>query len=290
MFQAIKVWGLRKYYRFISARGWRGHDSDIHWGGLEIPGAAGPIHGRIYNAGAGGDRPVMVYFHGGGWVIGDLETHHPFCLELARRCQCTVIAVDYRLAPEHPFPAAPDDCLAAVRWIADHIEDFGPSDGRLVIGGDSAGGNLSLVSCLSLDTEARGLVAGALVLYPVVDHYAAGFPSYVERARGQTLTSDFMHFFLDTYLAGTSADRAGEKAFPLHSTALDTLPPTLLITAEFDPLRDEGRAMADKLQEAGVPLHFRHFETAAHGFACSEGPNDNYLALMADVESWLAEL
>jgi acetyl esterase len=133
-------------------------------------------------------------------------------------------------------------------------------------------------------------VAGALVLYPVVDHYAAGFPSYVERARGQTLTSDFMHFFLDTYLAGTSADRAGEKAFPLHSTALDTLPPTLLITAEFDPLRDEGRAMADKLQEAGVPLHFRHFETAAHGFACSEGPNDNYLALMADVESWLAEL
>ena len=117
MFQAIKVWGLRKYYRFISARGWRGHDSDIHWGGLEIPGAAGPIHGRIYNAGAGGDRPVMVYFHGGGWVIGDLQTHHPFCLELARRCHCTVIAVDYRLAPEHPFPAALDDARAATVWM-----------------------------------------------------------------------------------------------------------------------------------------------------------------------------
>ncbi len=291
MLQKIKVWGFRKYYRFISARGWKGHRSEIHWGALEIPSSAGPIHGRIYNSGAGADKPVVVYFHGGGWVIGDLETHHPFCQELSARCDCTVIAVDYRLAPEHPFPAGPEDCLAAVKWIAGHIGDFGPSNGRLVVAGDSAGGNLATCTCLELDPATRDRIAGAAVLYPAVDHYTAGFPSYVERATGQTLTSNFMVFFWDTYLAGV--DHRGPeaaRAFPLHSDRLASLPPTLLVTAEFDPLRDEGRAFAEKLRAAGVQLHYRHFERAAHGFACSEGPNQDYVALLDDMAAWLEGL
>ncbi len=291
MLQAIKVWALRKYYRFISARGWRGYRSDIHWGGLEIPSPAGPIHGRIYNASAGGDKPLIVYFHGGGWTIGDLATHHPFCQELAGRGACTVIAIDYRLAPEHPFPAAPEDCLHAVHWIADHLGDFGPSNGRLVIAGDSAGGNLAAVTCLELDADTRAKVSGALLIYPAVEYHDAGFASYVERATGQTLTASLMRWFWATYLAGTdpTSDRAG-RAFPLRSRQLGSLPPTLLVTAEFDPLRDEGIAFGDKLRQAGVELQYRHFDNAAHGFACSEGPNDDYQSLMAGVTAWLDQL
>jgi acetyl esterase len=291
LFQAFKVWAFRKYYRFISARGWKGHSSDVHWGALEIPSDAGPIHGRIYNSSAGADKPLIVYFHGGGWVIGDLQTNHPFCLELAQRCDTTVIAIDYRLAPEHPFPAGPDSCLAAIRWIAGHIGDFGPSNGRLVIGGDSAGGNLAAASCLELEEPVRALVAGALILYPAVDHYHAAFPSYTERATGQTLTTSFMFWFWDTYLAGADpASPAVQRAFPLRSDDLGSLPPTLLVTAEFDPLRDEGKAFGDKLREAGVDLQYRHFDNAAHGFACSEGPNEDYQAMMVDVTGWLGRL
>jgi acetyl esterase len=291
MLQTLKVWAFRKYYRFISAGGWRGYHSAIHWGALEMPSPAGPVHGRIYNSTAGADKPVIVYFHGGGWVIGDLDTHHPFCQALSQRCDCTVIAVDYRLAPEYPFPAAPDDCLAAVAWISDHLDDFGPSNGQLVIAGDSAGGNLAVCTCLGLDDATREKIAGAMVIYPVVDHYSAGFPSYVERATGQKLTSNIMHWFWDTYLAGIDP-RGPEaaRAFPLQAGNLASLPATLLVTAEYDPLRDEGKAFSDRLRETGVNVHYRHFPDAAHGFACSEGPCKDHRALLDDVADWLAGL
>lgn len=291
MWQRIKVWGIRKGYRFICARNWRGHSSDIHWGGLEIPSDAGPIHGRIYNSSAGADKPLIIFFHGGGWVVGDLETHHPFCQELAERGGCTIIAIDYRLAPEHPFPAGPDDCLAAVHWIADHIGDFGPSNRKLVLAGDSAGANLAVATCLELGGKTRELVAGALLIYPAVEFYDAGFASYVERATGQRLTSKLMHWFWDHYLAATDPHTTkADRACPLRSDRLGSLPSILLVTAEFDPLRDEGIAFADRLRESGVTLHYRHFDTAAHGFASSEGPNDNYLALMGDASGWLSQL
>jgi acetyl esterase len=237
------------------------------------------------------DRPLIVYFHGGGWVIGDLDTHTPFCHVLHQRSGCNVIAVDYRLAPEQPFPAAPDDCLAATRWIAEHIGDFGGSDHRVVVAGDSAGGNLASVVCLGADPELREKIAGEVVIYPVTDHYDAGFPSYVERAKGQTLTADLMRWFWDTYLAGGKPGGSDEaRAFPARSSALGTLPSTFLVTAEYDPLRDEGIAFSEQLREAGVALEYRHFGNAAHGFACSEGPNEDFEAMIVDLLAWLEKL
>ena len=296
MLQAIKIWAFRKYYRYISARGWKGHIDTPRWNALEIPGPsgpiqAGPIHARMFSDHSREDRPLIVYFHGGGWVIGDLDTHTPFCHMLHKRSGCNVISVDYRLAPEHPFPAAPDDCLGAARWIADHISDFGGSDHRIILAGDSAGANLASVACLDAEPTLREKIAGEIVIYPAADHYDAAYPSYVERATGQTLTTNFMIMFWDTYLGQLRPDDpAAARAFPMRSEHLATLPPTFLVTAEFDPLRDEGMAFRDKLEEAGVALHYRHFETAAHGFACSEGFNDNFTEMMQDLVKWLDQL
>ena len=290
MLQRLKVWAFRKYYHFISDRGWKGHPIKPGHNPLQIPGDTGPLHARMYTTDNSGDKPLIIYFHGGGWVIGDLDTHHPFCQVLSERTGCTVISVDYRLAPEHPFPAAHEDSLGATRWIADHIGDFGPSNGHLVIAGDSAGGNLAACTCLDLDEQTRSMVVGEIVKYPVVDHYSADHRSYVERAKGQSLTSAVMHWFWDTYLGDCSAnDNRAQRAQPLHSDRLGSLPPTFLITAEFDPLRDEGIAFAEKLRLADVPLQYRHFETAAHGFACSEGPTDVFEAYMDDLVTWLAQ-
>ena len=237
------------------------------------------------------DAPLIVYLHGGGWVIGDLDTHTPFCHTLHQRSGCNVIAIDYRLAPEHPFPAAVDDCLAATRWIADNVGDFGGSDHRLIVAGDSAGGNLSSVVSLEAEPELRAKIAGAVVLYPVTEHYDPGTPSYVERAKGQTLTSELMRWFWDTYLDGSQPAKADEaRAFPARAENLAGMPPTFLVTAEFDPLRDEGVAFGEQLRAAGVALQYRHFDKAAHGFACSEGPNADFEAMMIDLQGWLDAL
>lgn len=291
MWQFLKVWGLRKLYRRVSAWSWRGQLDPTQWNMLEIPGPAGPIGARMFSAHSREDRPLIVYFHGGGWIVGDLDTHTPFCQLLHQRSGCNVIAIDYRLAPEHPFPASSDDCLAATRWIAEHCGDFGTSDRRIVVAGDSAGGNLSAVVCLGADASLRQKIAGEVVIYPATDHYQAGFASYTERATGQTLTANLMRWFWDTYLAGQDPENAATAhAFPARSQQLSTLPPTFLVTAEHDPLRDEGKDFNDKLQAAGVPVAYRHFEEAAHGFAGSEGPSENLDAMMADLLAWLDKL
>lgn len=289
MLQTLKVWALRRYYRFISQRTWKGHSCDLHWGALEIPSPAGPIHGRLYNAEGGHDKPLIVFFHGGGWVLGGLDSHHAFCLELAAKADCSVIAIDYRLAPEHTFPAAQDDCLAAVVWIARNIGDFGPGNGKLVIAGDSAGGNLAAVTCLAMDETLRRQLSGAVLIYPAVDNPDAGHESYTVHAKSQPLTTDLMRWFWHTYLGKETNKATKAGAFPMQSSALSQMPPTLLVTAEFDPLRDEGIAFADKIQKAGVAVTYRHFDTAAHGFASSSGPNENHKQLLEMIASWLTK-
>ena len=222
-----------------------------------IPGPVGDIPIRIYdNRPDRAAGPVLVFFHGGGWVIGDLDTHDPYCAEAARQLDMPVIAVDYRLAPEHPFPAAPEDCEAAARWVADNIACTG-----LVLSGESAGGNLTIVTALSLrDKPASKPVIAIHPIYPAVTTHD-DWQSYRDFGEDHLLTKGGMTWFGNHY----AADPADYRASPLDFPA-DGLPPTLLVTAGLDPLRDQGRAYAAKLVEAGVATTFREASGNIHGY------------------------
>lgn len=232
------------------------------------------------------DRPLIIYFHGGGWTIGDLDTHHPFCLHLADQTRCTVMSVDYRLAPEHPFPAAHNDALAASRWIIDNLNALAPNNGEVVIAGDSAGGNLTLATAARLPDEPR--LRGCLMMYPAIQHYHAAMRSYTEHAKSGPLTTSIMRWFTDTYLDGLApADPSVELMFPGRRTRLAGFPRSLLITAERDPLRDDGRRLANTLQRANVIVQHEHFDREAHGFPCSEGPTPGHERFMAITKTWI---
>lgn len=222
-----------------------------------IPGPAGEIPIRIYDNRPDRDPgPVLVFFHGGGWVIGDLDTHDAYCAEAARILDMPVVAVDYRLAPEHPFPAAPEDCEAAARWVADNIPCTG-----LVLAGESAGGNLTIVTALALrdDPASKPLVA-MHPIYPAVTT-SDDWQSYRDFGEGHLLTEGSMTWFSNHY----APDPADRRAAPLDFPA-EGLPPTLLVTAGLDPLRDQGRAYAAKLVEAGVATTYREARGSIHGF------------------------
>ena len=208
--------------------------------------------------------PVLVYFHGGGWVIGDLETHDVLCRQLTAEAGVSVIAVDYRLAPEHKFPAAADDAWAATRWIAAHAAELGVDADRLAVGGDSAGGNLAAVVAL-LAREAGGpRIALQILLYPVTDLVSES-QSYADLADGYMLTRDSMRWFRAQYLA-REQDAADWRVSPLRAPSLAGLPPALVVTAGYDPLRDEGEAYARRLREAGVSVDAISFGGMIHGF------------------------
>lgn len=291
MLQAIKVWLARWYYSFISFWAWRRGSRKIAHRGLTIPGGSTPLRARLYANAQGATKPLIVYFHGGGWVIGNLANYQPVCQELSNSTGHSVIAIEYRLAPEHPFPAAPEDCLTATRDLATRAGKLAPCNGRLVIAGDSAGANLATCTCLDIGGGARESIVGELLIYPATDHYTAGFGSYVEKASSQALTAGLMHWFWDTYLADLSAEApAAQRAFPQRSGKLASLPPTFLVTAENDPLRDEGKAYARQLQQNGVPVSHHHFDSADHGFACSEGPTADFRLLMTKITAWLEQL
>jgi acetyl esterase len=282
MLTRLRAWILRVWYRYLNWRAWRAPNVHDSQGAVELPGASGPVRGHLYRGRRADDRPLVIYFHGGGWIIGDLQTHHAYCTALSEASGASVIAVDYRRAPEHPFPAAQDDALAATREIAARLADFGGSNGGLILAGDSAGAQLALATALSAEEALAERLRGVIASYPVVDHYSAGRDSYVECARGQTLTASLMRWFWDTYLAGADPEAAAsQRAFPIRSAALAKLPPVLLCTAGRDPLRDEGRALVEKLREVGVATDFEHFPDAEHGFACSLGPTDDYAAWLA---------
>ena len=291
LFLAIRVWGLRTYYGFISPRSWRGSGYDAPHADRPIQAGDVTLTARFYANEKGGQKPVIVFFHGGGWVIGDLESHHPFCQALSTHSGCSVISVAYRLAPEHPFPAAHDDCLAATRWLAEHATELVPGNGKLVLAGESAGANLATCTCLEIDATTRAKIVGELLIDASTVHYSAGFSSYTEHANDQALSAATSRWFWDTYLAQLPADDpAAQRASPLRSPHIAGLPPTLLVTAEKDPLQDEGKAYAEQLRQSGVPLAYYHFENAEHIFACSQGPNPDVLILLDHVNTWLAQL
>jgi acetyl esterase len=241
---------------------------DIAVGGVEnrtIPGPGGPIPVRIYRpAGARETKPVLVYFHGGGWVIGSLESHDAQCRELCVSADCVVVATHYRLAPEHRYPAAAEDCYATAKWVADNAASLGVDARRLAVGGDSAGGNLSAVVALMARDRGAPAIRFQLLIYPVTD---ADFDrrSYVDNAEGYLLTTNAMKWFWGHY-APDPSQRREPYASPLRASDLSGLPPALVQTAEFDPLRDEGEAYAKRLQQAGVSTTLTRYDGLIHGY------------------------
>jgi len=231
-----------------------------------IPGPAGAIPVRIYTPEGDGPFPVLVFFHGGGWVICTLDTHDGLCRALANGAGCVVVSVDYRLAPEHRFPAATEDCFAATQWVAAHAGDLRADPARVAVGGDSAGGNLTAVVTQVARAHGGPPLAFQLLIYPAVDfRRETGYPSMADNDQGYVLDRAAMEWFTNHYLR-SDADRTNELASPLLATDLRGLPPALVITAEYDPLRDEGEAYARRLHDAGVPVTVRRYAGMMHGF------------------------
>jgi acetyl esterase len=254
---------MRAGYATISATGSKPEMASVV--DRTIPGPAGDIPVRIYVPTSDpGPRPAVVYFHGGGWVIGDLETHDHTTRSLAAASGATVVSVDYRLAPENPFPAPLDDCLAALNWVATHGASIDVDPGRLAVAGDSAGGNLAAVA--ALEAHRAGLpLRLQLLVYPVTDG-TMGKPSMDENAEGYFLTKADMGWFWNHYMG--QRDWTDPLASPLHApdAELAGLAPALVMTAEYDPLRDEGEAYAERLQAAGVGVTVTRYDGVIHGF------------------------
>jgi len=232
-----------------------------------IPGAAGEIPARIYTPRGTDPFPILVYFHGGGWVIGNLEAYDATCRALTNAARCIVVAMEYRLAPEHQFPAAPEDCYAATQWVAAQATAIGGDPTRLALGGDSAGGNLTAVVAQMVRDRGGPALCYQLLIYPATDlsYDRAPYQSQRENAEEYLLTLDAMVWFQNHYLR-SPADGSNPMASPLRADNLRGLPPAMVITAEFDPLRDEGEAYAVRLQEAGVPITLKRYDGMIHGF------------------------
>jgi len=230
-----------------------------------IAGADGQIAARIYTPEGSPPMGVLLYFHGGGWVLGDLESHDRVCRALANGAGCVVVSIDYRLAPEHVFPAGAMDCYAATQWVAENAASFGADRSRMAVGGDSAGGNLAAAVSLMARDRGGPAINFQLLLYPVTD-CALDTPSQKEFAEdGYVLSRADMEWFWKNYL-----DRAAEKnnpyACPLRAKNLSGLPPALVLTASHDPLRDEGERFAERLIAAGVKVTCTRYEGVTHGF------------------------
>lgn len=230
-----------------------------------VPTLEGDIPVRVYTPAdaVGTNRGVLLWFHGGGWVVGDLDTADATCRALANRAGAVVVSVDYRLAPEHPAPAALEDCLAALTWTVENAELLGVDVTKVAVGGDSAGGNLAALLCQRVRDEFGPDIDFQLLICPVTD-LTLGHPSMDENAEGYFLSKDTMEWFVDSYLG--VQERKGAAVSPLHAADLAGLPKALVITAEYDPLRDDGEAYARALRDAGVPTDHLRYDGQIHGF------------------------
>jgi acetyl esterase len=229
-----------------------------------IPGPAGAIPVRVYRPSDATGLPVIVYFHGGGWTIGSLETHDNSCRALTNAVDCVVVSVDYRLAPEHKFPAAVDDALAATQWAAEHAVELGGDPARVAVAGDSAGGNLAAVVSIAARDQGGPPLVFQLLVYPATDAERDSV-SMRENATGYFLERESMRWFNTQYLRD-ERDEDDWRFSPLRAESLVGLPPAFVLTAEFDPLRDQGEAYARRLEDAGVPVELRRYDGVFHGF------------------------
>ena len=255
---------------------------------VAIPGPAGDLPVRVYTPEGRGPFPLVVFFHGGGWVLGDLDTHDPMCRTLCSGAGCVVVSVAFRLAPEHRFPAAPDDALAATRWVAAHAAQIGGDPVRIALAGDSAGGNLAAVTTLRIRDEGGPALRSQLLIYPGLGYPSPPTPSYIENAEGYGMTRESAHWFWDQYL-GDESQAANPHAAPLLAPELGGLPPALVITAEYDVLRDEGEQYAERLRAAGVPARLSRYDGVHHRFAEMIGILDQASQARDEMCAWLRE-
>ncbi|WP_372809502.1 alpha/beta hydrolase [Litorivivens sp.] len=289
MLNTLKAQLFRGGFKIANNLLWRGRNRSVVTHDYVL--AGGQVSVRCYTPDTEAPRPVMLYFHGGGFVIGDVASYDGFCRDLCQRAQIAVVSVDYRRAPESLFPAAVDDCMVALDWLVSQTQVHGLSLERVYIGGDSAGGNLAAVTTLEARERYPGLLKGQLLIYPVTDHYQSGFASYKECGKGYLLTEKQMIWFWDTYLGRSEKEAfVDPRATPLRRDDLGGQPVTLLITAELDPLRDEGRAYVEKLQAASVAVSHAEYEGCQHGFIGIMGPTKDHNRAMEDIVAWLRHL
>jgi acetyl esterase len=251
-----------------------------------VDGPGGPLRIRLYTPHGAGPFPLLIFFHGSGFVLCSLDTHDGMCRNLCAGAGCIVASVDYRLAPEHKFPAGIDDCLHATRWAAAHAAELGADPSHIAVAGDSAGANMAAVTALRVREEGGPRLCGQLLLYPVTDYHTPGTPSYQQNAEGYGLTRDTMKWFWGHYLSDAT-EGAHPHASPLRAPDLSGLPPALVITAEYDPLRDEGERYADKLRTAGVSTALSRYTGVNHGFMFWVGVVDKAEAAMNEACEWL---
>jgi acetyl esterase len=239
---------------------------------LTIPGPAGALPVRVYRPAGPGPWPVLVYFFGGGWSLGTLDTSDGICRTLANLAQCVTVAVGYRLAPEHKFPAAVHDCYAGTAWVAAHAAELGADAARLAVGGDSSGGNLAAAVTLLARDRSGPAIAHQLLVYPNTD-YQSGTASMRELDDPHFFNPKSVEWYWGLYLA-EPGDGADPLASPLRSADLSGLPPATVITAEYDPLRDEGELYAARLRQEGVPAEVTRYDGMMHGFFTMVGTLD----------------
>ncbi|MBG98760.1 MAG: hypothetical protein CMN58_00265 [Solibacterales bacterium] len=253
-----------------------------------LPGPAGKIPIRIYRPAGKGPFPLLIYYHGGGWVLCDLDTHDNTCRIFCALAQCVTVSVDYRLAPEHKFPAAVDDCYAALEYLAKDAIQMGADPLRLAVGGDSAGGNLAAVVAQLARDRGGPVLSHQLLLYPIMDTLSFNTMSYKKFAKGYFLEKAGMEWFCEHYLNDPS-DAADPRTSPLLSKDLTRLPAAQIATAGFDPLRDEGAAYARRLKEAGIPVDYICYGEIIHGFAGMVGVIPSAKKAMAEIAERLRQ-
>lgn len=249
---------------------------------LPLPGRT--IAARLYRPSSAAQLPLIVHFHGGGFVLGDLDSHDNLCRRLCRDTGALVLSVNYRLAPEHPFPAAINDALDAVLWALDNISAWGGDSERMILSGDSAGANLAAVTAIRMRDQGKSPALGQILLYPVMDT-AMNTPSYEKLAEGYRLSKSLMAWYFELYLPKPT-DRKHAYAAPLSADNLSNLPPTLIVTAGFDPLCDEGVAYAKRLKDDGTPVTHSHYPAMIHAFCNMSGVLDEGSQAMDEVSAW----